>query len=58
MSVGILYMPGLFQSHFQSHLQSVTADILSKHCWYPQLWHHIQPLLFWFSCAGPCNDEV
>ena len=34
------------------------ADILSKHCGYPQLWRHIQPLLFWFGCPGPCNDEV
>jgi hypothetical protein len=23
------------------------ADILSKHCGYPQLWAHLQPLLFW-----------
>jgi Reverse transcriptase (RNA-dependent DNA polymerase) len=26
------------------------ADILSKHCGYPQLWPHTQPLLFWFGC--------
>jgi Reverse transcriptase (RNA-dependent DNA polymerase) len=23
------------------------ADVLSKHCGYPQMWPHIQPLLFW-----------
>ena len=25
------------------------ADVLSKHCAYPQLWPHVQPLLFWLG---------
>ena len=30
------------------------ADILSKHCGFPQLWPHVQPLLFW---RGPPGDS-
>ena len=36
------------------------ADILSKHCGFPQLWPHIQPLLFWLGTPGDLhgdNDE-
>jgi hypothetical protein len=34
------------------------ADILSKHCGYPQLWPHVQPLLFWMGSTLGCNNEV
>jgi hypothetical protein len=33
------------------------ADILSKHCGYPQMWPHVQPLLFWLGMPKETNDE-
>jgi hypothetical protein len=33
------------------------ADVLSKHCGYPQLWPHVQPLLFWMGCPHVDNNE-
>jgi hypothetical protein len=33
------------------------ADILSKHCGYPQLWPHIQPLLFWMGAPNPSTED-
>jgi hypothetical protein len=33
------------------------ADILSKHCGYPQMWPHVQPLLFWLGIPKEANDE-
>ena len=33
------------------------ADILSKHCAYPQLWPHVQPLLFWVGNPSCPNDN-
>jgi hypothetical protein len=33
------------------------ADILSQHCGYPQLWPHVQPLLFWLGMAKETNNE-
>jgi hypothetical protein len=33
------------------------ADILSKHCGYPQMWPHVQPLLFWLGIPKETNDE-
>ena len=48
-----------YSNPIPSHIYHMSLLISwSKHCRYPQLWHHIQPLPFWFSCAGPCNDEV
>jgi hypothetical protein len=32
------------------------ADILSKHCGYPQLWPHIRPLLFWMGTTEFCPE--
>ena len=32
------------------------ADILSKHCGYPQMWPHVQPLLFWMGAPTVAND--
>ena len=37
--------------------QENPADILSKHCAYPQLWPHIQPLLFWVGNPSHPNDN-
>ena len=31
------------------------ADILSKHCGYPQLWPNVHPLLFWLG--PPVEDH-
>jgi hypothetical protein len=38
------------------HVKGTTnpADILSKHCGFPQLWPHLQPLMFWM---GPPHDD-
>jgi hypothetical protein len=33
------------------------ADILSKQCGYPQLWPHVQPLLFWSGMTKETNGE-
>jgi hypothetical protein len=33
------------------------ADILSKHCGYPQLWPHMQPLLFWMGSPHVGNED-
>ena len=33
------------------------ADILSKHCGYPQLWPHVQPLLFCRGDPSGTNDD-
>ena len=32
------------------------ADILSKHCGYPQLWPHVQPLLFWLGSTNVAEN--
>jgi Reverse transcriptase (RNA-dependent DNA polymerase) len=34
------------------------ADILSKHCAFPQLWPHVKPLLFWRGDTGIISDDV
>ena len=33
------------------------ADILSKHCGHPQMWPHVQPLLFWMGSPLPEKGE-
>ena len=33
------------------------ADVLSKHCGYPQMWLHIQPLLFWVGMPKEGNEK-
>ena len=33
------------------------ADILSKHCGFPQLWPHVQPLLFWHGPPGDSHGD-
>jgi hypothetical protein len=37
--------------------KSNPADVLSKHCGYPQLWPHVQPLLFWMGSPHVDNNE-
>jgi hypothetical protein len=32
------------------------ADILSKHCGFPQLWSHLRPLLFWLGNPTECPE--
>jgi hypothetical protein len=32
------------------------ADVLSKHCGYPQMWPHLQPLLFWMGAPKENNE--
>jgi hypothetical protein len=34
------------------------ADILSKHCAFPQLWQHVKPLLFWRVDTGIISDSL
>lgn len=33
------------------------ADVLSKHCGHPQMWPHVQPLLFWMGSPLPEKGE-
>ena len=33
------------------------ADILSKHCGHPQMWPHVQPLLFWMGSPSSKDGE-
>ena len=38
------------------HIIDNPADVLSKHCGYPQMWPHLQPLLFWIGMPKECNE--